>query len=365
MAGLFSIPLKQHNSFCRADGRRIPFGNLCKSFEQEVKLDNQKGMQLKRDNQPTFFDMAMQQRGAANKVLETIARVVDFSAAEERVAATYGSGGRPACRVGVLLRIMILQHLYGLSDPQVEEQIRDRLSFQKFVQLDTAETVPDETTICRFRQRLIQSGLHESLLGLLNQQLEARGYIVKTTTIVDATIIESSRKRPDVEAARNGTAPDADASYTRKYGCSYYGYKAHVSSDGEHQMIRSALLRTAKVQDGHVFTAVVPAQSQSVYADKIYDLNSVRAWLAERGIANGILKKGAHHIKLSTQDHENNRRKSRVRTNIERIFAHLKQWQNYRRVRYLGLVKNQLELTLKAVAYNLKRMAKILEQQNA
>ena len=54
-----------------------------------------------------------------------------------------------------------------------------------------------------------------------------------------------------------------------------------------------------------------------------------------------------------------------MRTNIERIFAHLKQWQNYRRVRYLGLVKNQLELTLKAVAYNLKRLAKILEQQAA
>ena len=56
----------------------------------------------------------------------------------------------------------------------------------------------------------------------------------------------------------------------------------------------------------------------------------MRAWLAERGIANGILKKGALHIKLSAQDHENNRRKSWVRTNIERIFGHLKQWQNYR-----------------------------------
>ena len=322
-------------------------------------------MQTKRENQITFFDMAIQQRGAANKVLEVIAREVDFSQAEQQVATTYATGGRPACRVAVLLRAMILQHLYGLSDPQTEAQIKDRLSFQKFVQLDQHEAVPDETTICRFRQRLIQSGLHESLLGLLNQQLEARGYILKTTTIVDATIIESSRQRPEVEAARHGTAPDADASYTRKYGRSYYGYKAHVSSDGEHQLIRSAILHTAKTQDGHVFTAVVPAESRSVYADKIYDLNSIRAWLAERGIANGILKKGAHHIKLSAQDHENNRRKSRVRTNIERIFAHLKQWQNYRRVRYLGLVKNQLELTLKAVAYNLKRLAKILEQQTA
>jgi len=125
-------------------------------------------MQTPRDNQATFFDPAVQQRGAANRVLDTIAREVDFSQAEERIAATYGHGGRPACRVGALLRVIILQHLYGLSDPQAEEQLKHRLSFQKFVQLDAHEAVPDETTICRFRQRLIECGLHEQLLDLFN-----------------------------------------------------------------------------------------------------------------------------------------------------------------------------------------------------
>ena len=154
---------------------------------------NQIAMQSKRNDQPTFFDLAVQQRGMANKVLETIVREVDFSAAEQQVAATYGTGGRPASRVGLLLRIMILQHIYNLTDPQAEEQIKDRLSFQKFIQLDTHEAVPDETTICRFRQRLIECQLHEQLLDLLNRQLEARGYFVKRTTLVDATIVESSR----------------------------------------------------------------------------------------------------------------------------------------------------------------------------
>ncbi len=322
-------------------------------------------MQTERDHQPTFFDLAMQQRGAANKVLETITREVDFTLAEQRVTATYSPGGRPACRAGVLLRIMILQHLYGLSDPQVEEQIKDRLSFQKFIQLDTAETVPDETTICRFRQRLIECGLHEELLGLLNRQLEARGYIVKRTTLVDATLVESSRKRPDVAVAADGTAPDAQASYTRKNDRSYYGYKAHVSSDAEHHLIRHAVISTAKVQEAHVFERVAPADTQAIYADKAYDTKVNQAWLRERGITSGIQKKGAHHIKLSEADQKRNRSKRRIRSHIERIFAHLKQWQDYRRVRYLGLAKNQLELTLKAVAYNLKRMARIIELENA
>src|SRR5678815_5854973 len=123
-------------------------------------------MQLKRTNQPSFFDLAIEQRGAVNRVLETISKVVDLTEAEERLAATYAPRGRPACRVGVLLRVMILQHLYGLSDPQAEEQLKDRLSFQKFVQLGAHEAVPDETTICRFRQRLIECKLHEQLLEL-------------------------------------------------------------------------------------------------------------------------------------------------------------------------------------------------------
>jgi IS5 family transposase len=318
-------------------------------------------MQLKRNDQPTFFDLAVQQRGAPNKVLETIIREVDFSAAEQQVAATYSQGGRPACRVGVLLRIMILQHLYGLSDPQVEEQIKDRLSFQKFVQLDSHEAVPDETTICRFRQRLIECNLHEGLLGLLNSQLEAKGYIVKRTTMVDATIVESSRKRPEPEAVAEGSAPDADASYTRTAKGSHYGYKAHVSTDGEHQLIRNALISTGGKQEAHMFEHVAPQDTKEVYADKAYDTKANRAWLKARGIRNRILKKGALYIKLTRRDVEMNHKKGLIRRNIERVFGHLKQWQGYRRARYLGLPKNQLELTLKAVAYNLKRLAKILE----
>jgi IS5 family transposase len=326
---------------------------------------NQNSMQPKRENQPTFFDLAVQQRGSANHVLETITREVDFSEAEQRVAATYSQGGRPACRVGVLLRVMILQHLYGLSDPQAEEQLKDRLSFQRFVQLDTHEAVPDETTICRFRQRLIECGLHEQLLALLNAQLEARGYIVKRTTLVDATLVQSSRKRPDAQAARTGQAPDADARYTRKYNQSYYGYKAHVSSDAEHQLIRAAVISPANVNDADLLEQVAPVDAGSLYADKAYDTKSNAAWLRQCGIENQIAKKGAHHIKLTAADQAENRRKSRVRGGIERIFAHWKQWQHYRRVRYLGLARNQLELTLKAVAYNLKRLAGILTAQRA
>ena len=130
-------------------------------------------------------------------------------------------------------------------------------------------------------------------------------------------------------------------------------------------MIRAAVISTASQYDGELLTELAPADSEVVYADKAYDTKSNQAWLQAHGIRNGILKKEAHHIHLTAADRERNHEKSLVRRQIERIFAHLKKWQHYRRVRYLGLARNQLELTLKAVAYNLKRLVGIMELRNA
>jgi IS5 family transposase len=158
-----------------------------------------------------------------------------------------------------------------------------------------------------------------------------------------------------------GTAPDKEASYTRTATGSHYGYQAHISTDGEYQSIRQALISPGGTQEAHVFERVSPADAKAIYADKAYDTKANRAWLHRQQIVNGILKKGAHHIKLSEKDNRMNHQKGLVRKNIERVFGHLKQGQGYRRARSLGWAKNQLELTLKALTYNLKRWARIME----
>lgn len=177
---------------------------------------------------------------------------------------------------------------------------------------------------------------------------------------MDATIVASSRTRPAPQEAANGTAPDADASYTRNHHRFFYGYKAHLSTDGEHNLIRRAITTTAGRQDAHLLPEVTPPDAGTVYADKAYDTLANKPWLQDHGLTNGILKKGAYTIHLSDQDHEDNRHKNCIRKHIERVFGHFKLWLGYRRVRYLGLAKNQLELTLKAPAYNLTRLANII-----
>ena len=218
---------------------------------------------------------------------------------------------------------MLLQHLCSQSDPQAEAQQGDRPSFQKFVGMRAGEAVPDETAICRFRQRMIAAGLHERLLDLLNEQLAAAGYLVKRTTLVDATLVESSRTRPNHQVALEGKAPDTDARYTRKGNLRYYGYKAHVSADGDNQLVCRAKITAANVDDSLVFAELIDGPTQAVYADKIYDPIKNKAWLAERGMANGILKKSHRFYPLTADDRRRNRDKSRRRQPIERSLPNL------------------------------------------
>src|ERR1700733_5980238 len=112
-------------------------------------------MQQPGDKQVGFEDWALAQRTRPNEVLEKIAALVDFSEAERRLEATYSELGRPGHRAAVLLRVMLLQHLYGLSDPQAEAQLGDRLSFPKFVELRAGEAGPDTPTVCRFRRPMM------------------------------------------------------------------------------------------------------------------------------------------------------------------------------------------------------------------
>jgi len=73
-----------------------------------------------------------------------------------------------------------------LSDPGLEEAICDRLSLQRFLGVSLTGPVPDETRICRFRTKLAQAGLGESLFALLEEQLQAKGLVVRRGFLIDA-----------------------------------------------------------------------------------------------------------------------------------------------------------------------------------
>jgi IS5 family transposase len=284
----------------------------------------------------------------ANVFLDRLNALVDRqpirSALEAMFTATTGRLPQPPL---VVFKMLPLQNCYGLSDPQCGEQVRDRLSWRKFTGLSFTDPVPDETTLVRFRQRL---------LDLVNQQLAAHRLIVREVTLVDATLVQAARRAPGKNSPGGG---DSDAAHTVQGGQPHYGYKAHVAADGQHTLIRRADLSAASVRDSQRFEAVVAGGEKKVVADKAYWSAARSRWLKQRGVGNGILRRGKRGRPLSAAARRLNRTLSTVRGGVEKIFGHWKRTLGYRRARYVGRAANRLELEIKCVVWNLKRRVKV------
>lgn len=309
-------------------------------------------MRDRPDQQLTLTDSFLP-AAPANDFLDRLDALVDWqpirTALEAMFTATTGRLPQPPL---VVFKMLLLQNCYGLSDPQCEAQVRDRLSWRKFTGLSFSDPVPDETTLVRFRQRLVAHGLHQRLLALVNQQLAAHGLIVREVTLVDATLVQAARRSPNKHAPGGG---DPDADFTVKRGQPHYGYKAHVAADRAHTLIRQADLSAASVHDSQRFEAVVRGDEEVVVADKAYDSAVRRQWLKRRGIVNGILSRARRGRPLIPAEQLFNRALSAIRCGIEKIFGHWKRSLGYRRGRYVGWARNRLELEFKCVVWNLKR----------
>jgi transposase, IS5 family len=290
-----------------------------------------------------------------NRQLDKIASLVDWAGFERLLGEVYAAPvGRPSYGPLVLLRCLLLQQWYRLSDPGLEEALSDRLSFRRFVGLALADPVPDHSTLSRFRSELVRRGLAAPLLAELNRQLDARGLMVKTGTLIDASLVAADGRRPRQGEPVEGRS-DRDASWNAMPEKPLFGYKAHVAVDQGSGLVRQAILTPANISDKTPFLKLVQGDEQAVYADKGYDGWWYRQGLAERGIEDGIMAASYWRRPLAAAGHARNRAIGRLRAPVERTFAILKRWYGYRRVRYRSLVRNALQLQLLACAMNLRR----------
>lgn len=290
-----------------------------------------------------------------NRQLEKIAALVDWTAFERLLGGIYAAPvGRPSYGPLVLLKCLLLQQWYRLSDPGLEEALADRLSFRRFVGLALADPVPDHATFSRFRGELTRRGLAETLLTELDRQLDARGLVVKRGTLVDASLVEADCRRPRKVEPREGRS-DPDASWNAMPETPLFGYKMHLAVDQGSGLVRRAILTPAHVSDKTPFVDLVQGDEGAVYADRGYDGWWYRRELAERGIADGIMAGSYRQRPLDAAGHARNRALAPIRAPVERTFAVLKRHYGYARVRYRGLVRNALQLQLLALAMNLRR----------
>ena len=309
--------------------------------------------------QLSLADELVKRRAGQNEGLARLAAMVQWQPLERALAGVYSaSAGRPSYPPLVLLKCLLLQQWYTLSDPQLEEALADRLSFRRFTGLPLDQEVPDHSTISRFRAQLAQLKLGERLFAELNRQLAGHGLLVKHGTMLDATLIEASVKPVRGPASTPGqrSPHDADADWTKRGHQAFFGYKAHIAMDQGSELIRAAIMTSARVGDSVMADSLICGDEQAVYADKGYESIERSARLAARGIADGIMRKLMPH---SRDPHPvlaaRNRQLARIRGAVERKFAVMKQHYHGRRARYRVLLKNQLHLLLMCFAMNLKR----------
>jgi IS5 family transposase len=290
-----------------------------------------------------------------NRQLAKIASLVDWSGFERLLGDIYAAPvGRPSYGPLVLLRCLLLQQWYRLSDPGLEEALSDRLSFRRFVGLALADPVPDHSTLSRFRSELVRRDLAEPLLAELNRQLDARGLMVKSGTLIDASLVEADGRRPRQGTPVEGRS-DRDATWNAMPEKPLFGYKAHVAVDQGSGLVRRAILTPANVSDKTPFLALVQGDERIIYADRGYESRWLRERLAEQGIADGVMRCDFQRRRLTAADHVRNRTIAPLRAPVERSFAILKRWYGYRRVRYRSLLRNGLQLQLLCIAMNLRR----------
>src|SRR5512136_1634726 len=143
-------------------------------------------------------------------------------------------GGRPNISIIIMIKLLILQQLHGLSDPQLELQVADRISFRVF--LGTTEVIPDYSTVWLFRERLKENGKLDAIWEEFVNQLKAIGYDVKKGVIQDATFITSDPGHAKSDVPRGDKAKtrrSKDGAWSKKGSKSYFGYKGHIKTDVE------------------------------------------------------------------------------------------------------------------------------------
>ena len=243
---------------------------------------------------------------------------------------------------------------YSLSDPGLEDALVDRLSFRRFVGIPLDEMTPDETTFVRFRELLREHGLAQMLFEAVNWQLEARGLMVKKGTLVDASVIEADAKRPLMKDGDVSTV-DPQASFTKKHGKTYFGFKMHIGVDQGSGLIRRLLTTTAAVHDSLAFKGLVSGDEGAVYGDKAYGSRAHREWLEELGVKDRLMHKAARNRPLTRWRVWFNKAVSGPRSRVEQAFGIFKRPYGLARGRYRGEARNASHFLILATAYNLRR----------
>src|SRR6266699_828426 len=290
--------------------------------------------------QRTFAGLAWSQKGKVTcreQFLAEMVRVISWKQLLAVIEPFYPKAGQGRQPLGLekMLRIYFLQQWFNLSDPQAEDAIYDSESMRRFARVELGdEVVPDESTILRFRRLLEQHGLTHGIFDAVADLLEARRLLLRSGTIVDATIIAAPRSTKNASASR-----DPEMKQTRKGRNWHVGMKLHIGAD-KRGIVHTVRATNAAVADITQLPDLLHGQEREVFGDQAYWKEDDRAFLESWGVRYRISRRPSSKRPLSARWRMINRARSRTRARGEHAFRIVKQLWGFAKVRYRGLAKN-------------------------
>jgi IS5 family transposase len=294
--------------------------------------------------QTTFASAAWEKKGKTTRRERFLAEM-DAVIPWERLLALIESHypkaghGRQPHPMERMLRIYFMQNWFNLSDPQAEDSLYDSESMRRFAGLELAEDdVPDESTILRFRHLLEEHRLTEQIFTEVRSLLEERRLLLKSGTIVDATIIAAPPSTKNAEGAR-----DPEMRQTRKGQEWHFGMKAHVGTD-RRGIVHSLATTHAAAADVSQMSQLLHGEEREVLGDQAYWSEAHRRSAQALGIRYRVNRRANHGRPLNSYDRHLNRLRSKARARCEHVFHVVKRLWGFNKVRYRGLTKNTARL---------------------
>ena len=280
--------------------------------------------------------------------------------------APAGKTGRPPFATEVMLRIHLLQQFFGHSDPAMEEALHDIPLYQEFAHLDAGMTrLPDEITIPRFGHMLEAHGLGQQILATVNAKLIDRGLMLKTGTVVDATLIAAPSSTKNDKGER-----DPEMHQTKKGNQWHFGMKAHIGVDAESGLVHTVTTTAANAHDITQAHALLHGEEEMVFADSGYRGVEKREEIQKQhpGVDWQIAMMPGKRKTLNKTKPSHALRdkleklKASIRAKVEHPFRVIKCQFGHRKARYRGLAKNTNQLLVMFALSNLWMVRKRILQ---
>jgi len=342
---------------------------------QKYKIKGEKGL----------FDeqFTIERLSSIGNPLEKISNVIDFETFRATLESKLlniekkNNAGAKPYDVVMMFKIMILQRYYGLGDTQVEYQIIDRLSFKKFLGLESGDKVPDEKTVWLFRENLTKSGVIELLFKQFIKFLEDNGLIFNEGKLVDASFTIAPRQRNTreendkikkgegkdlwIDQPNKRKHKDIDARWTKKNGEKYYGYKNHAKVDSRSKFIKKFAVTDASVHDSQPLDDLLDKsdKGQPLYGDSAYTGEKQKKVIRKNRLKNKVHEKGYRGKPLTDKQKAKNKIKSKTRVRVEHVFGFMEQSMNGLAVKSVGIVRATGIIGLINLTYNLFRFEQI------